>query len=287
MRSLACSTGDVRSCSDLSENMDARDGILGCLTGLAVCDALGTTLEFKQPGTFYPIDDMVGGGPFGLEPGQWTDDTSMALCLADSLIECGAFDPGDQMRRYVRWWRKGYRSSVVGQVTASILAAPVAMRSRALKEPASLSPDRPTSTAPAMARSCASPSWRCSTPVCPRKPSPKPPIVPEPRTARRRPSRHRRPSRARTSDSRCLAEYPQENFAERSLICDENTRCIAHHADIWIPACEASPDLCRKEEPLLTTTPERELVRTGPHGTQIYCGLKRRDVIANLGLTCR
>lgn len=54
----------------------------GALLGLAAGDALGTTLEFKPPGTFEPIDDMVGGGPFRLEPGQWTDDTSMALCLA-------------------------------------------------------------------------------------------------------------------------------------------------------------------------------------------------------------
>ncbi len=54
---------------------------------------------------------MVGGGPFGLLPGQWTDDTSMALCLAESLIACGGFDAGDQMRRYVRWWQDGYMSS--------------------------------------------------------------------------------------------------------------------------------------------------------------------------------
>ncbi len=59
----------------------------GSLLGLAVGDALGTTLEFKSPGTFTPITDMVGGGPFNLEPGEWTDDTSMALCLAESLIE--------------------------------------------------------------------------------------------------------------------------------------------------------------------------------------------------------
>ena len=94
--------------------MNIRDRIVGCLSGLAVGDALGTTLEFQQPGTFEPIQDMVGGGPFGLEPGQWTDDTSMALCLADSLVECGGFDPADQMRRYVRWWRDGHRSSRPG-----------------------------------------------------------------------------------------------------------------------------------------------------------------------------
>ncbi len=53
---------------------------------------------------------MTGGGPFGLRPGQWTDDTSMALCLAASLIESGGFDPLDQMRRYVRWRDEGYMS---------------------------------------------------------------------------------------------------------------------------------------------------------------------------------
>jgi len=43
--------------------------------------------------TVLPLDDMIGGGPFDLLPGQWTDDTSMALCLATSLLECNGFDP--------------------------------------------------------------------------------------------------------------------------------------------------------------------------------------------------
>ena len=99
----------------------------GCLLGLAAGDALGTTLEFKPPGTFRPIGDMIGGGPFNLEPGQWTDDTSMALCLAASLIERGGFDPMDQMQRYVRWYDEGYLSSTgtcfdIGNTTASALA---------------------------------------------------------------------------------------------------------------------------------------------------------------------
>ena len=83
----------------------------GALLGLATGDALGTTLEFLPPGTFTPITDMVGGGPFNLEPGQWTDDTSMALCLAESLLESNGFDPSDQLSRYVRWKRKGLHSS--------------------------------------------------------------------------------------------------------------------------------------------------------------------------------
>ena len=83
----------------------------GCMMGLAAGDALGTTVEFKAPGSFFPLTDMVGGGPFGLEPGQWTDDTSMALCLADSLVEKKGFDLKDQIERYVRWWKEGYLSS--------------------------------------------------------------------------------------------------------------------------------------------------------------------------------
>jgi ADP-ribosylglycohydrolase len=83
----------------------------GCLLGLAVGDALGTTLEFRRPGTFDPLTDMVGGGPFGLLPGQWTDDTSMALCLATSLVERNGFDAEDQMSRYCKWADEGYLSS--------------------------------------------------------------------------------------------------------------------------------------------------------------------------------
>ena len=82
----------------------------GALLGLAVGDAIGTTVEFKPRGSFKPLTDMVGGGPFGLEPGQFTDDTSMALCLAASLIEKG-FDLHDQITRYTRWANEGYMSS--------------------------------------------------------------------------------------------------------------------------------------------------------------------------------
>ena len=83
----------------------------GALVGLAVGDALGTTNEFQPAGSFEPITDMVGGGVFGLEPGQWTDDTSMALCLADSLLAQGRYDSFDVMERYERWYSEGYRSS--------------------------------------------------------------------------------------------------------------------------------------------------------------------------------
>ena len=91
--------------------MNLLDRYRGALLGLAAGDALGTTVEFSPPGTFQPLDDIVGGGPFNLKPGEWTDDTSMALCLAESLIECKGFDPVDQLARYVRWKREGHNSS--------------------------------------------------------------------------------------------------------------------------------------------------------------------------------
>ena len=83
----------------------------GCLIGLAVGDAVGTTLEFRKPGTFEPMTDMVGGGPFDLRPGFWTDDTSMALCLAESLIEHQEMNLRAQIGRYANWYRNGYLSS--------------------------------------------------------------------------------------------------------------------------------------------------------------------------------
>lgn len=92
--------------------MEQRDRFRGCLLGLAAGDAVGTTVEFKPRGSFEPVTGMVGGGPFHLQPGQWTDDTSMALCLGYSLVETGGFDADDQMQRYVRWWRDGYMSSI-------------------------------------------------------------------------------------------------------------------------------------------------------------------------------
>jgi ADP-ribosyl-[dinitrogen reductase] hydrolase len=90
---------------------ERRNRYLGSLVGLAVGDALGAPLEFHPPGTFEPIEDMVEGGAFNLQAGQWTDDTAMALCLADSLNASEGFDPVDQLRRYVRWFRNGYLSS--------------------------------------------------------------------------------------------------------------------------------------------------------------------------------
>jgi ADP-ribosyl-[dinitrogen reductase] hydrolase len=85
----------------------------GALVGLAVGDALGAAVEFSSPGSFAPVTGYRSGGPHGLKAGEWTDDTSMALALADSMASVG-WDLNDQARRYVEWWRTG-RYSVNGR----------------------------------------------------------------------------------------------------------------------------------------------------------------------------
>ena len=105
---------------------DLPNRFRGAFLGLATGDAVGTTVEFSPRGSFPPVAEMVGGGLFGLEAGHWTDDTSLALCLAESLIEKNGFEPRDQMERYVRWYRDGHLSSTgtcfdIGNATAAAL----------------------------------------------------------------------------------------------------------------------------------------------------------------------
>ncbi len=97
----------------------------GCMIGLAVGDALGAAVEFKPPGSFPSVTGYRAGGPHGLGPGEWTDDTSMALALADSIVTVG-WDLNDQAERYVSWWRKGAysvngRCFDIGNTTAAAL----------------------------------------------------------------------------------------------------------------------------------------------------------------------
>ncbi len=106
--------------------MDAHDRITGSLIGLAVGDALGAPVEFEPPGRFPPVTGYRRGGRFNLEAGTWTDDTSLALCLAESLIERRGFDPRDQLERYLSWYRTGRLSATghcfdIGITTRSAL----------------------------------------------------------------------------------------------------------------------------------------------------------------------
>jgi ADP-ribosylglycohydrolase len=83
----------------------------GCMYGTACGDAVGTTVEFSPPGTFEPVTDMTGGGPFELNRGEWTDDFSRSLCNAESLVVCRGFNAKDQMERLLRWRDEGHLSS--------------------------------------------------------------------------------------------------------------------------------------------------------------------------------
>ena len=107
----------------------ARGKAVGCLLGLAVGDALGASVEFTRRGSFAPLTDMIGGGPFQLKPGQWTDDTTMALCLAESLVACDGFDPEDLMIRFRGWLEKGRIPSPEVASTSAIRPARQSNRS--------------------------------------------------------------------------------------------------------------------------------------------------------------
>ncbi len=100
----------------MQDNSEApiRDRLRGMLIGLAVGDALGAAVEFMPPGSFEPVTGYRGGGPHGLAAGEWTDDTAMALALADSLTDGAEFDIDDQARRYLDWSQNG-RYSVNGR----------------------------------------------------------------------------------------------------------------------------------------------------------------------------
>jgi ADP-ribosyl-[dinitrogen reductase] hydrolase len=102
-----------------------RERFLGAFLGLAVGDAVAAATQYRRPGTFAPVGDLIGGGPFALPRGGWSDDTAMALCLADSLLAVDGFDARDQVERYQRWQREGYLSAT-GQclgITASTARA--------------------------------------------------------------------------------------------------------------------------------------------------------------------
>jgi ADP-ribosylglycohydrolase len=113
------------SAGDLDAALNLRERFRGAMVGLAVGDALGAATQHRKPGSFTAVNDMLGGGPFQLPRGAWTDDTAMALCLAESLTTCGGFDAADQVERYQLWQREGHLTSTgecVG-ITAGVAKA--------------------------------------------------------------------------------------------------------------------------------------------------------------------
>ena len=104
-----------KSDTKTTRNEEVLKRFQGSLVGLAIGDALGASVEFRPHDYMleHPVNDMCGGGTWGLDKGKWTDDTSMALCLSASLVARKAFDVRDQFVRYRRWFKDGYLSFVL------------------------------------------------------------------------------------------------------------------------------------------------------------------------------
>jgi ADP-ribosylglycohydrolase len=136
---------------------DLRERFLGALLGLAVGDALAAATQGATPGRFAPIRDLLGGGPFDLPCGAWSDDTAMALCLAESLLERDGFDARDQMQRYIRWQQQGHLSATgaaLGITASTARAFALARWQRKLfsgsHDPTQLDPEPLSRVAPAV-----------------------------------------------------------------------------------------------------------------------------------------
>lgn len=112
----------------MAAQLTTTSRIRGSLYGVAICDALGSPVEFCRRGTFPPVTGLRHNSNFNLPPGCWTDDTSMTLCLAQSLVDNrGNFSPEDQVRKYIKWYEEGYMSSVgkcfdIGNATRNALS---------------------------------------------------------------------------------------------------------------------------------------------------------------------
>ena len=96
-----------------------RERFVGCLIGLALGDALGAPLEFMSRDEIAArhgeVRELLGGGWLNVDPGEWTDDTQMALAIANSIVAHGAVDPADIARRFVAWMHTGPKD--IGTIT--------------------------------------------------------------------------------------------------------------------------------------------------------------------------
>lgn len=106
--------------------ISTADRYAGAMLGLAIGDALGAPVEFMRRGTFPRVTDFQNGGPHDLKAGQWTDDTIMALCMAESLLVHSGIDVEHQMALYGQWYNDGYNSPTgecfdIGSITATAI----------------------------------------------------------------------------------------------------------------------------------------------------------------------
>ena len=120
------SKDDWPSMIDTILDRTVQERARGALVGLAIGDALGAPVEFKDRDSFPEVREMLAGGYFKLPAGAWTDDTAMALCLADSLIHDSDLGPKDLLDRFLGWIYENENTSTgqcigVGQNTFAVL----------------------------------------------------------------------------------------------------------------------------------------------------------------------
>ncbi len=108
----------------MSEERTMREKFIGTILGVAVGDALGAPVEFWPAGEIArahgTLNEMKGGGHFNWRPGEYTDDTSMMLCIAESLVEKERYAPGDIAQRFLAWYKTNPRD--IGSTTRRALA---------------------------------------------------------------------------------------------------------------------------------------------------------------------
>ena len=156
---------DPGETATLAAAQKLRDRFHGAMLGLAAGDGLAAPNQFRKAGSFTAVGDMLGGGPYDLPQGGWSDDTAMALCLAESLLESSGFSARDQVARYARWQQDGHLSAT-GQcigITASVARALAAAQWRrqpfaGSHDPKHLPPDPLTRVAPSVLYFFASPA---------------------------------------------------------------------------------------------------------------------------------
>lgn len=156
---------DPAETATLAAAQKLRDRFLGAMLGLAAGDALAAATQFRKPGSFNAVGDLLGGGPYDLPQGAWSDETAMALCLAESLLESSGFNARDQIARYARWQQDGHMTST-GQcvgITASVARALAAAQWRrqpfaGSHDPKQLPPDPLTRVLPSVQYFFASPA---------------------------------------------------------------------------------------------------------------------------------
>ena len=84
-----------------------KEKIRNTLYGAIVADALGVPVEFKDRGYLKknPVTDMIGYGTYNLPKGSWSDDSSMTLCLAESIGRLKGIDYADVMKNFYDWFK--------------------------------------------------------------------------------------------------------------------------------------------------------------------------------------